>query len=129
MEEPMPLEMPASDEEGEMPPGYLVVDMSAASPLERILKLEFGEQIDRLFKTLRPRDEKIIKMRFGFNDDTEYTLEEIGQGLSLTRERIRQVEAKVLRNLRHPSRHFFWSQFRPSDDGTESLDEGNDEPA
>jgi len=129
MEEPVSLEMPGDEEEGEVPPGYMVVDESAASPLEWIVKLEFGEQVDRLLKTLRPRDEKIIKMRFGFEDDTEYTLEEIGQGLSLTRERIRQVEAKVLRNLRHPSRHFFWGQFRPSQAGAQSLDDGDDEPA
>ena len=127
MEEPISLAM-SDEEEGQWAPGYLVADERARSSLDRILKLEFDEQIERLLKTLQPRDEYVIKMRFGFNDDTEYTLEEIGQNCSLTRERIRQVEAKVLRRLRHPSRHFFWSQIRLSAAGTDSLDDGEDKP-
>lgn len=127
MEEPVSLELP-SDEEDEVPPtGYLVVDESVASPLDRSFELQFSEQVNRLLMTLRPREEQVIRLRFGFKDDTEHTLEEIGQEFSLTRERIRQVEVKALRNLKHPARRVFWNQFRPRTAGAESL-EDSEEP-
>ena len=70
----------------------------------KLYQLNLREQTAEVLKTLSPREEKIIKMRFGLQDGSEHTLEEVGQHFAVTRERIRQIEAKALRNLRHPSR-------------------------
>ena len=77
---------------------------SAISPSDEAINLNLKEQIASVLKTLTPREEKIIKMRFGLEDGSEHTLEEVGQSFAVTRERIRQIEAKALRKLRHPSR-------------------------
>jgi len=74
------------------------------SPSEAVINLNLREQTAEVLKTLSPREEKIVKMRFGLQDGSENTLEEVGQNFAVTRERIRQIEAKALRKLRHPSR-------------------------
>ena len=74
------------------------------SPSEAVINLNLREQTAEVLKTLSPREEKIVKMRFGLQDGSEHTLEEVGQHFAVTRERIRQIEAKALRKLRHPSR-------------------------
>ena len=74
------------------------------SPSDAVINLNLKEQTDSVLKTLTPREEKVIKMRFGVGDGSEHTLEEVGQSFAVTRERIRQIEAKALRKLRHPSR-------------------------
>ena len=71
---------------------------------EAVINLNLKEQTDDVLKTLTPREERVIKMRFGVGDGSEHTLEEVGQNFAVTRERIRQIEAKALRKLRHPSR-------------------------
>jgi len=75
----------------------------------RAIELDLKERMASMLTTLTPREERIIKMRFGFDNGSEHTLEEVGQIFALTRERIRQIEAKALRKLRHPSRS---SKFR-----------------
>jgi len=74
------------------------------SPAEAVININLKEQTESVLKTLTPREEQVIKMRFGLGDGSEHTLEEVGQRFSVTRERIRQIEAKALRKLRHPSR-------------------------
>jgi len=74
------------------------------SPAEAVININLKEQTESVLKTLTPREEKVIKMRFGLDDGSEHTLEEVGQSFAVTRERIRQIEAKALRKLRHPSR-------------------------
>ena len=74
------------------------------APSDAVINLNLKEQTSSVLKTLTPREEKVIKMRFGLDDGSEHTLEEVGQSFAVTRERIRQIEAKALRKLRHPSR-------------------------
>ena len=74
------------------------------TPADAVINLTLKEQTESVLKTLTPREEKVIKMRFGVGDGSEHTLEEVGQNFAVTRERIRQIEAKALRKLRHPSR-------------------------
>ena len=74
------------------------------SPAEAVINMDLQEQTESVLKTLTPREEKVIKMRFGVGDGSERTLEEVGQSLGVTRERIRQIEAKALHKLRHASR-------------------------
>ncbi len=80
------------------------MDRQGVSPSESVINLNLREQTAEVLKTLSPREEKIVKMRFGLQDGSEHTLEEVGQHFAVTRERIRQIEAKALRKLRHPSR-------------------------
>jgi RNA polymerase primary sigma factor len=97
------LETPVGeDEEGHL--GDFLEDKTAVSPSDAVIHLGLMEQTSSVLKTLTSREEKIIKMRFGFEDGTEHTLEQVGQTFTVTRERIRQIEAKALRKLRHPSR-------------------------
>jgi RNA polymerase sigma factor (sigma-70 family) len=86
--------------------GGRLEDRNVVSPSEAVINLNLNlkEQTEALLKTLTPREEKVIKMRFGLGDGSEHTLEEVGQNFAVTRERIRQIEAKALRKLRHPSR-------------------------
>jgi len=100
---PISLETPIGEEESSHL-GDFIEDKSVASPSDAAIKLNLEEQTASLLKTLTPREERIIKMRFGMEDGSEHTLEEVGNSFAVTRERIRQIEAKALRKLRHPSR-------------------------
>ena len=102
-QEPISLETPIGEEE-ESHLGDFIVDQNGISPSDAVINLNLREQTAQVLKTLTPREEKIIKMRFGLEDGSEHTLEEVGQNFAVTRERIRQIEAKALRKLRHPSR-------------------------
>jgi RNA polymerase primary sigma factor len=102
-QEPISLETPIGEEE-DSHLGDFIEDRSAVSPSEAVINLDLREQTESVLKTLTPREEKVIKMRFGVGDGSEHTLEEVGQNFAVTRERIRQIEAKALRKLRHPSR-------------------------
>lgn len=102
-QQPISLETPIGEEESSHL-GDFIEDKAIASPSEAAIKLNLKEQTASLLKTLTPREERIIKMRFGMHDGSEHTLEEVGNTFAVTRERIRQIEAKALRKLRHPSR-------------------------
>jgi len=102
-QEPISLETPIGEEEESHLADFLV-DRGGLSPSDAVINLNLREQTAQVLKTLSPREEKIIKMRFGLEDGSEHTLEEVGQNFAVTRERIRQIEAKALRKLRHPSR-------------------------
>jgi RNA polymerase primary sigma factor len=97
------LETPIGDE-GDSHLGDLIEDRSGISPAEAVLSANLREKTEHVLRTLTPREEKILRMRFGLDDGSEHTLEEVGQSFAVTRERIRQIEAKALRKLRHPSR-------------------------
>jgi RNA polymerase primary sigma factor len=103
MRVPVSLETPIG-EEGDSHLGDLIEDRTGVSPAEAIINLNLKEQTEHVLRTLTPREEKIIRMRFGMEDGSEHTLEEVGRSFDVTRERIRQIEAKALRKLRHPSR-------------------------
>ena len=102
-QEPISLETPIGEEE-DSHLGDFIEDKAAVSPSDAVITLNLKEQTESVLKTLTSREEKIIKMRFGLEDGSQHTLEEVGQVFALTRERIRQIEAKALRKLRHPSR-------------------------
>ena len=102
-QEPISLETPVGEED-ESHLGDFLVDHAGLSPSDAVINLNLREQTAQVLKTLSPREEKIVKMRFGLEDGSEHTLEEVGQNFAVTRERIRQIEAKALRKLRHPSR-------------------------
>jgi len=102
-QEPISLETPIGEEE-DSHLGDFIEDKAVVSPSEAVINLSLKEQTSSVLKTLTPREEKVIKMRFGLDDGSEHTLEEVGQSFAVTRERIRQIEAKALRKLRHPSR-------------------------
>jgi RNA polymerase primary sigma factor len=102
-QEPISLETPIGEEE-DSHLGDFIEDRNVVSPAEAVININLKDQTEALLKTLTPREEKVIKMRFGLGDGSEHTLEEVGQNFAVTRERIRQIEAKALRKLRHPSR-------------------------
>ena len=102
-QEPISLETPIGEEE-DSHLGDFIEDRQVVSPAEAVITLNLKEQTDSVLKSLTPREEKVIKMRFGVGDGSEHTLEEVGQNFAVTRERIRQIEAKALRKLRHPLR-------------------------
>jgi len=102
-QEPVSLETPVGEED-ESHLGDFIVDQAHVSPSEHMINLNLNEQTAEVLKSLSPREEKIIRMRFGLDDGSEHTLEEVGLNFRVTRERIRQIEAKALRKLRHPSR-------------------------
>ena len=102
-QEPISLETPIGEEE-DSHLGDFIEDRQVMSPAEAVINLNLREQTETVLKTLTPREERVIKMRFGVGDGSEHTLEEVGQNFYVTRERIRQIEAKALRKLRHPSR-------------------------
>ena len=102
-QEPISLETPIGEEE-DSHLGDFIEDRQEVSPAEAVINLNLKEQTENVLRTLTPREEKVIKMRFGVGDGSEHTLEEVGQNFAVTRERIRQIEAKALRKLRHPSR-------------------------
>jgi len=102
-QEPISLETPIGEEEDSHLSDF-IEDKAVVSPSDAVINLNLKEQTSSVLKTLTPREEKVIKMRFGLDDGSEHTLEEVGQSFAVTRERIRQIEAKALRKLRHPSR-------------------------
>jgi RNA polymerase primary sigma factor len=101
--EPISLETPIGEEE-DSHLGDFIEDKSVVSPAEAVINMNLSEQTRRVLKTLTPREEKVLRMRFGIGEKSDHTLEEVGQDFEVTRERIRQIEAKALRKLRHPSR-------------------------
>ena len=107
--EPISLETPIGDEE-DSHLGDFIEDKNAASPVEPVISTNLTEQTGRVVKSLTPREELVLRMRFGVGDGSEHTLEEVGRSFNVTRERIRQIESKALRKLRHPSRA---AQLRP----------------
>ncbi|HEX7158819.1 MAG TPA: RNA polymerase sigma factor RpoD, partial [Edaphobacter sp.] len=102
-QEPISLETPIGEEE-DSHLGDFIEDRMAVSPSEAVIAVNLKEYTGQVLRTLTPREERVIKMRFGLEDGSEHTLEEVGQSFQVTRERIRQIEAKALRKLRHPSR-------------------------
>ena len=102
-QEPISLETPIGEEE-DSHLGDFIEDRGAVSPSDAVISVNLKEYTSQVLRTLTPREERVIKMRFGLEDGSEHTLEEVGQSFQVTRERIRQIEAKALRKLRHPSR-------------------------
>ena len=101
--EPVSLDTPIGEDED----SYLedvIIDPKIASPTEAIVQMDLSEQTRKILATLTPREERVLKMRFGIDEKADYTLEEVGEKFGVTRERIRQIEAKALRKLRHSSR-------------------------
>ncbi len=101
--EPISLETPIGEEE-DSHLGDFIEDKSVVSPLEAAIRYDLQRQINNVLQTLTPREERVLRKRFGIGESTDHTLEEVGQDFEVTRERIRQIEAKALRKLRHPSR-------------------------
>ena len=101
--EPISLETPIGEEE-DSHLGDFIEDKKVTSPVEAVINLNLSEQTRKVLSTLTPREEKVLRMRFGIGEKADHTLEEVGQDFAVTRERIRQIEAKALRKLRHPSR-------------------------
>lgn len=101
--EPISLETPIGEEE-DSHLGDFIEDKKVTSPVDAVINLNLSEQTQRVLATLTPREEKVLRMRFGIGEKSDHTLEEVGQDFHVTRERIRQIEAKALRKLRHPSR-------------------------
>ncbi len=101
--EPISLETPIGEEE-DSHLGDFIEDKSVLSPSEAVINMNLADQTRKVLKTLTPREEKVLRMRFGIGEKSDHTLEEVGQDFEVTRERIRQIEAKALRKLRHPSR-------------------------
>jgi RNA polymerase primary sigma factor len=102
IQDPIALQTPVGDEDTELED--FIGDKNSPSPYSDAEKIETSEQIQMVLKTLTPKEEKVIRMRFGIGADRDHTLEEVGRHLSITRERVRQIEAKALRKLKHPSR-------------------------
>jgi RNA polymerase primary sigma factor len=101
--EPLSLETPIGDE-GDSNLGDLIEDKNAIPPIDAAIQSNLRETTTRLLASLTPREERIVRMRFGLGMNSDHTLEQVGKQFSVTRERIRQIEAKALRKLRHPSR-------------------------
>jgi RNA polymerase primary sigma factor len=102
-QQPISLETPIGEEE-DSHLGDFIEDRGALSPADAVININLKEMTEQVLNMLTPREERVIKMRLGLEDGTEHTLEEVGQKFGVTRERIRQIEAKALRKLRHPSR-------------------------
>ena len=110
-QQPISLETPIGEEE-DSHLGDFIEDRQGVSPADAVITLALKEQTENVLRTLTPREETVIRMRFGVGDGIEHTLEEVGQNFAVTRERIRQIEAKALRKLRHPSRSRRLSAFK-----------------
>jgi RNA polymerase primary sigma factor len=127
---PISLETPIG-EEGDSHLGEFIEDRGVISPTEAVIGVNLKEKTATVLRTLTPREEEVIKMRFGLEDGSEHTLEEVGQCFAVTRERIRQIEAKALRKLRHPSRSSKLKSFLADvhNDAGICVPKGRDEPA
>jgi RNA polymerase primary sigma factor len=101
--EPISLETPIGEDE-DSSLGDFIPDTTSLSPAESTVNKNLGSTTRKVLATLTPREEKVLRMRFGIGEKSDHTLEEVGQDFDVTRERIRQIEAKALRKLRHPSR-------------------------
>ena len=101
--EPISLETPVGEEE-DSSLGDFIEDRGLLTPSDFAVSMNLADQTRRVLATLTPREEKVLRMRFGIGEKSDHTLEEVGQDFDVTRERIRQIEAKALRKLRHPSR-------------------------
>jgi RNA polymerase primary sigma factor len=101
--EPLSLETPIG-EEGDSHLGDLIEDKNAIQPIDAMIQSNLRETTTLVLASLTPREERIVRMRFGLGMNSDHTLEEVGQQFSVTRERIRQIEAKAIRKLKHPSR-------------------------
>jgi len=101
--EPISLETPIGEEE-DSHLGDFIEDKNTASPVDSVINIDLADQVKKVLGTLTPREERVLRMRFGIGEKSDHTLEEVGQDFEVTRERIRQIEAKALRKLRHPSR-------------------------
>jgi len=101
--EPISLESPVGEEE-DSALGDFIEDKNSVNPQDAVIYENLAEQTRQVLATLAPREERVLKMRFGIGERANHTLEEVGQDFDVTRERIRQIEAKALRKLRHPSR-------------------------
>ena len=101
--EPISLETPIGEEE-DSHLGHFIEDKAVVSPQEAVISANLSEQTKKVLSSLTPREERVLRMRFGIGEKYDHTLEEVGQDFDVTRERIRQIEAKALRKLRHPSR-------------------------
>ena len=101
--EPIPLETPVGDED-DSHLGDFIEDKNVILPIDAAIHSNLRDTTTRVLATLTPREERVLRMRFGIGMNTDHTLEEVGQQFSVTRERIRQIEAKALRKLKHPSR-------------------------
>ncbi len=113
-QEPISLETPIGEEE-DSHLGDFIEDRGVISPIDHVIVANLKEQTSKVLRTLTPREEQVLKMRFGVGDGAEHTLEEVGRSFNVTRERIRQIESKALRKLRHPSRS---KKLRPFLDAT-----------
>jgi len=113
-QEPISLETPIGEEE-DSHLGDFIEDRGVISPIDHVIVSNLKEQTNKVLRTLTPREEQVLKMRFGVGDGSEHTLEEVGRSFNVTRERIRQIESKALRKLRHPSRS---KKLRPFLDAT-----------
>ena len=102
IQDPIALQTPVGDEDTELED--FIGDKNSPSPYSDAERNEISEQMQQILKTLTPKEERVIRMRFGIGADRDHTLEEVGRHLSITRERVRQIEAKALRKLKHPSR-------------------------
>ena len=125
--EPISLETPVGDSEDASIKDFIESEQDF-SPSETIANIDLKERVREVLKTLTPREEKVLKMRFGIDVASEYTLEEVGKDFSVTRERIRQIEVKALRKLRHSSRSkklqaFFEKQFNLNLDNEDIEDD------
>ena len=101
--EPVSLEKPVGDEE-DSSLGDFIEDKNALQPLDTAIQSNLSESTTKILASLTPREERVLRMRFGIGMNSDHTLEEVGQQFSVTRERIRQIEAKALRKLKHPTR-------------------------